>query len=187
VTLHVQFLTMGLMLASGLVLGAVFDFYRVLAGELRVPRWLIPLFDLAYWGFSTVFVFKVLLYSNYGQVRLFVFIGLFAGLALYFIALGRTVIRVIKWLIGLVKKLLWLLKRTVEVVLIGPILFLYKCFTILLGFLAALAIFLYKFVLQLLYPLRLLGRFCYRLLKPYLRWPKWLKAGWTWLTSWLRR
>jgi len=142
---------------------------------------------LAYWGFSTIFVFKVLVYSNYGQIRIFVFIGLFAGLAFYFAVLGRTVVRLIKLLIKLVKKLLWFLKRTVEVLVIGPILFLYKCFTIFLGFLAALAIFLYRIVIQLLYPLRLLGRVCYRLLKPYLRWPKWVKSGWSWLTGWLKR
>lgn len=186
-TLHVQFQTMGWMLACGLLIGAIFDLYRVLAGELRIPRWLYPPIDLAYWGFATLLVFRVLFYSNFGQVRLFVFIGLFAGAALYFTAFSATAVKIIRWLIMVVKKLIWFGKRTIEIVIIAPIRGLYKLITIILGFLAALAIFLCKIVLQLLYPVRLLSRFVYRKIRPYIRWPKRLVSAWNRFKRWLRR
>lgn len=186
-TLYVQFQTMGLMLASGLAIGLLFDLYRVLANELRFPRWLMPLLDLAYWTFATYFVFRVLFYSNYGQVRLFVFIGLFAGVAFYFAALSRTARRVIRWLIGVVKKLIWLCKRIIEIFVIGPILALYKFLTILLGFVAAIAIFLYKIVLQLLYPVRVLSRAVLHLAGRHLPRPGWLVSGWRRLLRFFRR
>lgn len=185
--LHVQFLTMGFMLGCGLAIGFSFDAYRVLAGQLRLPRWTIPLLDLAFWAMATYFVFRVLVYSNYGQVRLFVFIGLFAGAALYFTAFSAAAVALIKWLIRLAVGLYRIFKRTVEIVIIAPIRMLYRTFTILLGFLAAIAIFLYKIVLQLLYPVRFLSRAVWIFLKKRAHAPRWLAAGWRRIVRWFRR
>lgn len=186
-SLHVQFLTMGFMLGCGLAIGFVFDVYRVLAGKLRLPRWTIPLLDLTFWASATLFVFRVLFFSNYGQVRLFVFIGLFAGVALYFTAISPAAIAFIKWIIRLVISLYRILKRTVEIVIIAPIRQLYKLFTIILGILAAIAIFLYKIVLQLLYPVRFLSQACWAFVKKRMHAPRQLVAVWKRVARWFQR
>jgi spore cortex biosynthesis protein YabQ len=187
VSLYVQFLTLGLMLASGVLIGVLFDLYRVLAHELKFPRWLIPLLDLAYWAAATLITFRILFYSNFGQVRLFVFLGLFAGYTLYFLVLSQTSIRVIKWLIGVVEAIIGFLIRTVQILVIRPIVALYKFVLVILGFSATVAIFLYRVVIQLLYPARLLFRLLGRAVRPYLKAPGWITKPWRGFLRWLKR
>lgn len=186
-SLQVQFLTTGLMLASGVGIGLLFDLYRVLAHELRFPRWLIPLLDLAYWAAATIIVFRVLLFSNFGHVRLFVFLGLFAGYTLYFLILSESSIKTIRFVIRVVEHIIQFLIRTVEICIVRPVVFLYKLVLALLGFVTSVAMFLYKVVVQLLYPLRLLLRFLGRAIRPYWKVPGWIKKPWRLFRQWLKR
>lgn len=177
-TLHIQFLTMGMMFASGTGLGIIFDVYRVLTGQLRVPRWLISILDLIYWTLATFLVFQVLYSSNQGQLRLFVFIGLFAGATFYWAFLRVGTVRVIMTLLKICRWLIDFGKKLIEIFIVTPIQWFYKCLLLLISFLAALALFVYKIVLQLLYPVVLL------IVKPVLflwrqiRWPSWVRQGW---------
>jgi spore cortex biosynthesis protein YabQ len=173
-----QFLTIMTMIGIGAGMGAIFDAYRVLSGQLRVPRWMIPLLDIVYWILSTLLVFRGLYASNHGQVRLYVFFGLLAGGWLYFHFFSRMVIRVVLWAIRVVKMLIRFIIRTVEILLIKPIVLLYRLVIVIFGFLLAIAVFLYKIVLQLLYPFWVLFRKLFGLFRPWLKVPRWLKPRW---------
>ncbi|WP_438448965.1 spore cortex biosynthesis protein YabQ [Gorillibacterium sp. sgz5001074] len=186
-SLHVQMLTMGLMLASGVGIGILFDLYRVLAHELRFPRWLIPLLDLAYWAAATFAVFRVLLFSNFGQVRFFVFLGLFAGYTLYFLGLSRTSVKLIRWIIGVVEAMVRFFVKAFHILVITPVMALYRCVVVILRYSTKVAIFICKLVVQLLYPVRLLFRWIGRALKPYLKVPGWILKPWRRFTGWLKR
>lgn len=98
-TLQVQFFSLIWMLGSGVVLGVVFDVYRVLQKKLHIRGWLISLLDLLYWMGSTLFVFYVLLSSNDGQLRLYIFVALCLGLWIYFKKWSSLVIQIVLWLI----------------------------------------------------------------------------------------
>ncbi len=81
--------------ATGMFLGLVFDFYRVLRAFYR-PRWLLTaLADLAYWLFATGAVFLALLYGNWGELRLYAFIGLALGAFGYHRLLSRRAVRML--------------------------------------------------------------------------------------------
>lgn len=172
-SLEVQFLTLSVMAGSGVFMGILFDVYRVLSGQLRPPRWLVPLLDIVYWIAATLFVFRALLYSNYGQVRFFVFLSLLLGIWLYFRLASRYTVRSVLLLIRAVKALVGFILRAIEIVIIKPIVLLYRFVIVLFGFLAALSIFLGKIVLQLLYPFRLLGRALWRMLRKRVQKPSW--------------
>ncbi|MDF2668214.1 MAG: spore cortex biosynthesis protein YabQ [Paenibacillus sp.] len=161
-------------------MGAIFDAYRVLSSQLRVPRWMIPLLDIVYWIVSTVLVFRGLYASNHGQVRLYVFLGLIAGGWVYMGVMSHTFIRLLEWLIRIVKKIFRLLIQTVKILVIKPIVVLYKLVIVIFGFLLALTVFLYKIVLQLLYPFWFVFRSLFRLVQPWLKAlrPQWAEVGW---------
>lgn len=161
------------MAGSGAVMGVLFDVYRVLSGQLRPPRWLVPLLDGVYWIVATLFVFRALLYSNYGQVRFYVFLGLLFGVWVYFRLASRWTVRLTLFAIRCVKAFIRFIRRTIELVVIKPIRLLYRLVIVLFGFLAALSMFLGKIVLQLLYPLRLLGRWLFKPLLERLRAAAW--------------
>jgi len=163
VSLEVQFLTLGAMFGSGAGLGVLYDIYRVAAGQLKISRWLLPILDILYWIVATILVFRVLYTSNQGQVRLFVFIGLLVGICFYFGLLSHWVVKLLLFVIRLGKALIRLL--------IG----IYRLLIITLGFLAAFAVFLFKIVLQLLYPFRFLFRPLLRLVRRHVKLPAGLK------------
>lgn len=157
-SLQVQFITMGYMFGSGLILGVLYDVYRVVSMRIRLPRWMIPLIDFAYWIAATVIVFYLLYYSNLGQVRVFIFLAVFSGISFYFALLSTTICKLLQGIVNILVWLYRLIVRIVTVLVVRPAAFLYRILVILFGFFIAIIVFIGKIVLQLLYPLRWLGR-----------------------------
>jgi spore cortex biosynthesis protein YabQ len=90
--------------ATGVFLGLLFDFYRVLRALYR-PRWLLTsLADLLYWLAATGVVFLALLFGNWGELRLYVFIGLALGALGYYRLLSRQAVRL---MIGALRAVAW--------------------------------------------------------------------------------
>ncbi|PWV95998.1 spore cortex biosynthesis protein YabQ [Paenibacillus cellulosilyticus] len=178
-SLSEQWLTMSLMLLSGIGMGIVFDGYRVVSHELRFAKWTLPVFDLLYWAAATLVVFQVLSAGNNGEVRAYVFLGLALGVIVYFLLLSRAVIATVRWTIGAVRYLIGLFIKLFHIFIIRPLLILYKLCKVLLGFLLALTIFCYKIVLQLIRPFWLLTRWIIKpLLRPLMNWLTPIVARW---------
>ncbi|WP_166245704.1 spore cortex biosynthesis protein YabQ [Paenibacillus turpanensis] len=193
-----QFYTLLAMAGSGVVLGVMFDVYRVLAARLRAPRWLLPLCDVVYILVATLFSFRVLYHSNFGEIRYHVFLGLLIGVCFHFALLSSFAIQVINWVIDTIIRLYKLLLRLADLLILKPLKLLYRFVVLLFGFLLAVSIFLYKFMVQLLYPLWSLLRFLLRpIIRPlqkHVRMPKGLKTFgtklknvWPWFKDWLKR
>lgn len=157
-SLQVQFWTLALMLMSGLGLGAAFDGCRVVSHRLGLGRMWLPVLDLLYWLAATLAVFRVLTAGNEGEVRLFVFVGLLLGVACYFWLFSRMVIRLVEGLIAAVKLTIRLLLRTLDLLLLKPLLLLWRMVRSILGFLLVIAMFLFRFVLHLIRPFWLVFR-----------------------------
>jgi spore cortex biosynthesis protein YabQ len=180
-------MTMGSMFGSGLLLGILYDVYRVAAKKLKVSRWLLAILDLVYWLAATVLVFRLLYLSNQGQVRIFVFLSLMIGICCYFALFSRYVIRLIYLIIRVTKAILRFCKAAIDVLIVKPILAIYRLLVIILGFLAALSIFFGKIVLQLLYPLWFITRPLFRMLRKYWHTPAWIGRAARKLKIWLKR
>jgi spore cortex biosynthesis protein YabQ len=85
--------TFAIVLAVGSLLGLIFDTYRVLR-RIHKPHGITTLIaDLFYWIIATIIMGIALLYSNGGEMRLYVIIALLAGAAAYFQLLSRFAIR----------------------------------------------------------------------------------------------
>lgn len=188
-TLHVQFVTMGMMCLGGVSLGTLFDLYRVLAGQLKVAPWLKAILDLLYWFIGTIVVFLLLYESNWGEIRPFIFLGLGIGICLYFLLFSGLVVRLIRFCIRVIVAAVRIGRRMIELFIIAPVRWLYRLLIVLIGFLTATAIFLYKIMVQLLLPL---WKFVLWLTKPLvsrLRFPvpAWMKAPARRVVGWFRR
>jgi spore cortex biosynthesis protein YabQ len=174
-----QWMTMAAMLLSGLGMGTVFDGYRVVSNELKFPRWWLPVLDVIYWMTAALVVFRVLYASNNGEVRAYVFIGLAIGIVIYYLLLSRVVIVVVKWLIGAVRKLISILLKCLEILVVKPILLLYKLGLVIFAFGSALTIFVLKIVLQLVRPFWKLFAWMVRpVTRPLWRWLSSYTAKW---------
>nr|MBC9204234.1 spore cortex biosynthesis protein YabQ [Paenibacillus sp. PL91] len=178
-----QWLTMAVMLLSGLGMGTVFDGYRVISNELKFPRWWLPVLDVIYWMAAALVVFRVLYASNNGEVRAYVFIGLAIGVVLYYLLLSKIVIVSVKWIIGAVRKLIAIVLKCLDILIVKPILLIYKLIMVIFAFGSALTIFVLKTVVQLVRPFWKLFIWMARpVIRPLGRWltpfiTKWQLAG----------
>ncbi|MFC7443351.1 spore cortex biosynthesis protein YabQ [Laceyella putida] len=126
-TLATQWTTMSLMLGSGILIGVILDFYRVITQRFRLKRWIVSLIDLLYWMVSSVLVFGLLLWSNWGELRFYLFIAICLGFLLYFKWCSRLIIRWIRLLFQLVEWLIHFLGQTIYTLVYLPLLFIVQC------------------------------------------------------------
>lgn len=186
-SLKEQFLTITMMFASGFGLGILFDTCRVLCAQLRVSRPVISIVDIIYWIVATILVFKVLYFSNQGQLRFYVFIGLAAGVWIYFKLFSSSTVKVVLFMIEVAKRLVRICGKIIDLVIIAPVIGLYRLLLIILGFLAAISVFLFKIVLQSLYPIWVLVRWTGKWIRKRLPIPTWFIKAVKWLKSLLKR
>lgn len=176
-----------MMFSSGWALGVLFDVYRVVSRTLHLSRWIMAVLDLVYWIAATLFVFKILYYSNQGEVRFFVFLGLLLGTVFYFYFISSYTVIAVKLVLKLLENLYDIVVRCIELLIVRPILLLYKLFIILLGILTAIAMFLFKIMVQLFYPLWFVTRGLGQWLSKTFSWPSWLRQTVKWCKRTFKR
>ncbi|MDR7866779.1 MAG: spore cortex biosynthesis protein YabQ [Sporomusaceae bacterium] len=110
--------------ATGMLLGVTFDFYRVLRTVFRPPWLLTSLADLGYWLLATGVVFLALLFGNWGELRLYTFIGLALGAFGYYRLLSRQAVRVIIALLRLTAGVARAVRTAVAYLFVRPAVYL---------------------------------------------------------------
>jgi spore cortex biosynthesis protein YabQ len=93
-TLSQQFFVFGLTIALGVLMGLLFDFYRVLNRLFRPSRLATQIGDLLFWLLLAGVVFFLLILGNWGEVRVYVVLGLILGLLGHLRWFSRTTIRI---------------------------------------------------------------------------------------------
>lgn len=106
-----QVLTFVMTIVTGILLGALFDCYRVLRSTFNPQAFMTWLTDLLYWLIATGVVFVSLVLSNWGELRFYVFIGILGGLGVYYKWLSLWAIRLLSHGIRILIAGVRLLKR----------------------------------------------------------------------------
>jgi len=91
---------------GGLIIGFFFDIYRMIRRILRPGKWLTGVMDLIFWILMAIFSFLVLLYINYGQIRLYSFLGLGLGWGLYILSISQLIMWIFDIIYRVVSKIL---------------------------------------------------------------------------------
>lgn len=91
-----QFYAFIVTVIMGLTVGLLYDFYRFTKGIVRPGKLLGYMADVSFWVISTLTVFFLLLIGNWGEIRMYVIIGVLIGTALYFKLLSSRVIWVLQ-------------------------------------------------------------------------------------------
>ena len=84
------------MLALGVLVGITFDFYRTCRYFWKPHRRATFVLDLLFSLFSTVLVYMGLLTVNWGEVRMYVFVGMSLGALVYYALLSRFILTIIR-------------------------------------------------------------------------------------------
>jgi spore cortex biosynthesis protein YabQ len=154
-----QWMTIASMMLCGLSMGLVFDVYRVASHRFHVARWLLPGLDVVYWAAATLAVFSILLESNQGEVRMYVFLGLGIGVTGYFGLFSHWVVKLAGKIIDILKSLFRFVWKLFNTIILVPFLWIVRMLAKLLDILfiitAALLLWIGKLLLK---PLAALGR-----------------------------
>lgn len=87
---------------GGLIVGFIYDIYRGLRSYLNPTRIATFIEDLVFWIIITLIVFFILIKSNWGELRGYIFIGLFLGIYLYLKTLSKLVYPILLKLLRLI-------------------------------------------------------------------------------------
>lgn len=110
-----QFYYFALTILIGLVSGFCYDLYKVTRGTLRLRRIGTALGDVLFWLVLTVVVFFLLLAGNWGEVRLYVLLGLAIGALIYLKLLSRHATILLQLVFGIFNRIWNLLIRALKV------------------------------------------------------------------------
>ncbi len=93
----------------GLIMGAIFDFYYVLRCFIKPKKVFIHIGDLFIWLFMILLVFAALIYTNWGEVRFYVFLGIALGTLVYYLIFSKYLKVIYKFLFNILLKILHIL------------------------------------------------------------------------------
>jgi spore cortex biosynthesis protein YabQ len=77
---------------AGIVIGILYDTYRVLKGSRRGDKFITSIWDILFLAAAMLVVLWALFSSNYGDIRAYVFIGFVVGFFLYDKILSRIAV-----------------------------------------------------------------------------------------------
>lgn len=180
--LTTQWLTMSMMFVSGLGLGIILDFYQILKERFRLRGWVVSLIDLLYWFVSAGLVFSILMWSNWGELRFYIFLSIILGVFLYYQWLHRPADSLIRMFIRVVEYVLQFLFRLWNLLIWNPILWIYQQIQRILQSIGKMLIWIGR---GIIFPLEWLTRPVRNWLRPYKNrvkkrlqaWKKLIKKG----------
>lgn len=179
-----QFLTMISMTAMGTWIGGSLTTYHRFVHPRKRWRWIMILTDVFFWFVQALLMFLVLLNVNDGQIRFYIFLALLCGFALYKSLLETLYAKILEKMIVFAINTSHFVKRTCQILLIKPVIFLLKLIYELVKMIGKILLTITIFLLTILsYPLK----WIYILVFPR-RFREWLiksshkvRSGYDWL------
>lgn len=90
---------------TGIIIGILFDFFRVLRKSFKTADIITYLEDVLFWILTGVLVLYNIWYFNDGEIRLFMFLGIIMGTLIYMLILSNTVIKILYSIFAIIKKM----------------------------------------------------------------------------------
>ncbi len=125
-TLSEQWLTFFWMGVCGCLMGVLYDGLREIRWQWGISNRWLPLFDSLFWALSLLLVGAALQFVSHGIFRWHVFLGLIAGIWLYFTLFTRPVRSWLRQLYRLIEGLILGLMRLVQMLIFRPLIFVGK-------------------------------------------------------------
>ncbi|EKF35951.1 spore cortex biosynthesis protein YabQ [Bacillus xiamenensis] len=120
-TLTVQFYTMLSMAAMGIWLGASLDTYKLFVNRKKTAKWLLVIHDLIFWMVQGLLFFYVLLLTNEGEFRFYIFLAVALGFSMYQALMKQLYINILKFMMMCINQTVLVLKRLIMLIVFQPI------------------------------------------------------------------
>ncbi|MCL1950545.1 MAG: spore cortex biosynthesis protein YabQ [Turicibacter sp.] len=140
--LHTQFDLFIHMILYGAFIGITYDGVNIIKGDMRhKPNRVITM--VIYWSILVPLTYLYLYNVNQGQMHMFVFVSLFIGNGLYFKLMKRQFRNDLEMLGKNIYFILGVIKKVANVIIISPILFIYRLFSDIIKWILKLLKFIF--------------------------------------------
>ena len=79
---------------TGVIIGILFDFFRILRRSIKTPNIITYIQDILFWILTGIIVLYSIWYFNNGELRIFVFLGLIIGILIYMTTLSSIIVKI---------------------------------------------------------------------------------------------
>ena len=107
---------------NGFLIGLLFDIFRILRKSFKTSDIITIIEDVLFWIITGFIILYSIFVFNNGEIRFFMFIGIFLGTMLYMLLLSKYVIKISVNIITIIKKVLSFIFK----ILIFPMQSIYK-------------------------------------------------------------
>lgn len=111
-------------IVGGLVVGFIFDVFRICRKVIKTTNFITYLEDILFWIIVAIIIFVFAFITNDGELRWYAFLGVLLGTIFYNLLFSAYVITVSVTVINFIKKIILLVIR----ILLFPFAVLYKIF-----------------------------------------------------------
>ncbi|SKA95437.1 spore cortex biosynthesis protein YabQ [Caloramator quimbayensis] len=84
---------------AGIIIGIMFDVYRILRGFNNPNKFITAISDLLFWILAAIVVFIFFFHTNNGELRYYTFVGIIIGIFLYFKLFSRGILKTLRFII----------------------------------------------------------------------------------------
>ena len=79
---------------TGVIIGILFDFFRILRISIKTPNIITYIQDILFWILTGIIVLYSIWYFNNGELRIFVLLGLILGVLIYITTLSNIIVKI---------------------------------------------------------------------------------------------
>ena len=91
---------------NGLIIGFLFDFFRILRKTIKTTDFVTYIQDFIFWILTGIIILYFIFTFNNGEIRLFLFLGILTGVLIYMLLFSNFIIKINVKIINFAKKIL---------------------------------------------------------------------------------
>ena len=93
----------GIFVINGIVIGLLFDFFRILRKSFKTNDFITYIEDILFWILAGIILLYPIFIFNDGEIRLFMFLAVLLGIIIYILSISSYIIKINVKIINCIK------------------------------------------------------------------------------------
>ena len=110
---------------TGILIGILFDLFRILRKSFKTPDILTYIEDVIFWILTGIIILYNIWYFNNGEIRLYIILAIIMGIIIYILTLSNIILKIFYIIINFIKKTIIQLFFTLKIPF-RPIILIYN-------------------------------------------------------------
>ena len=91
---------------TGVIIGILFDFFRILRKTIKTPNFITYIEDISFWILTGILILYNIWYFNDGEIRIYMFLGIILGILIYMSTISKLIILIFSKILQSIIKIL---------------------------------------------------------------------------------